>query len=197
MILLELFLVFLKVGAVSFGGGYAMLAMIQNEIVSRNWCDTREFADMAAVAQMTPGPVAINTATYVGMKLGGIPGALIATLAFILPSLIVASLVGMIIAKLKDNPRFEGAMRGIRAASVGLIFAAVVFFAESSMFKSELPLNFSQWSAASFAAIAIIPVPVAVFALILFLVSVFKLKTIPAILLSLALGAAGWFFSGF
>ena len=85
--LCSLFLMFFKIGAFTFGGGYAMIALLENEFITRrHWMTQEEFLDMTAIAESTPGPVAINSATYLGYRLGGVPGALISTIAVCLPS---------------------------------------------------------------------------------------------------------------
>ena len=89
MILLELFWVFFLIGAFTFGGGYAMIAMIQQQVVSRGWMEMEQLIDFVAIAESTPGPIAVNMATFVGAKLGGVLGAACATLGVILPSFFV------------------------------------------------------------------------------------------------------------
>ena len=89
MIYLQLFLVYLKIGLLGFGGGYAMLSMIQFEVVEKHgWMTLNEFADVVALSQMTPGPISINCATYVGYQVGGIIGSLLASMAIVMPSLV-------------------------------------------------------------------------------------------------------------
>jgi chromate transporter len=141
VIYLELFWVFCRIGAVTFGGGYAMISLIQQEVVSRSWCSSSEFADMVALSQMTPGPVALNTATYVGKITAGLPGALIATFGLIFPALCFTTLVLRFLEKVKHSQAAEPYIRGIRSAAIGLIGAAVLFFAENSLIQGELPLN--------------------------------------------------------
>ena len=135
MILLQLFLSYLKIGFFGFGGGYAMLALIQNEVVVRHaWMTNTEFTDIVAVSQMTPGPIAINSATYVGYSVGiqtghtwcGILGSAIATFAVCLPSLTLMILVARFFMRLKGNRLVEGAMRGMRPVVIGMIAAAAL-----------------------------------------------------------------------
>lgn len=136
MILLRLFLSYLKIGLFGFGGGYAMLSLIQNEIVVQHgWLTNAQFADIVAVSQMTPGPIAINSATYVGYTVGleqggavawGIAGAVAATLAVCLPSLVLMLLVTRFFMRLKNNRIVEGAMRGMRPVVIGMIAAAAL-----------------------------------------------------------------------
>ncbi len=135
MILWQLFLSYLKIGFFGFGGGYAMLSLIQNEVVVQHaWMTNAEFADIVAVSQITPGPIAINSATYVGytvgMQLGhpvyGMLGSVIATLAVCLPSLTLMILVARFFMRLKNNRLVEGAMRGMRPVVIGMIAAAAL-----------------------------------------------------------------------
>lgn len=130
MIFWELFVSYLKIGFFGFGGGYAMLSLIQNEVVVQHaWMTNAEFADIVAVSQITPGPIAINSATYVGYTVGmqsgsvwyGILGSVIATFAVCLPSMTLMILVARYIARLKGNPLVSGAMRGLRPVVIGMI----------------------------------------------------------------------------
>lgn len=135
MILLQLFVSYLKIGFFGFGGGYAMLSLIQNEVVVRHaWMTNAEFADIVAVSQITPGPIAINSATYVGYTVGaqlghpayGILGSAIATFAVCLPSLTLMILVARFFLRLKGNRLVEGAMSGMRPVVIGMIAAAAL-----------------------------------------------------------------------
>lgn len=135
MILLQLFYSYLKIGFFGFGGGYAMLSLIQNEVVVQHaWMTNAQFADIVAVSQITPGPIAINSATYVGYTVGlqaggtgcGILGSVIATFAVCLPSLTLMILVARFFMRLKGNRLVEGAMRGLRPAVIGMIAAAAL-----------------------------------------------------------------------
>ncbi len=126
MTFLALFWSFLKIGIFGFGGGYAILALIENEVVDTHaWMSTAEFTDIVAISQATPGPIAINCATYVGYTAtDSILGSAIATFAVCLPSLILASLAARFIYKFRDNKYVDAAFKGLRPAVVGLILAA-------------------------------------------------------------------------
>ncbi len=135
MIFWQLFVSYLKIGFFGFGGGYAMLSLIQNEVVVHHeWMSGAEFADIVAVSQITPGPIAINSATYVGYMVGvqyggtgwGILGSLIATSAVCLPALTLMILITRFFLRLKRNPWVEGAMRGMRPVVIGMIAAAAL-----------------------------------------------------------------------
>ena len=126
MTLLTLFWSFLKIGIFGFGGGYAILALIEHEVVDINgWMTTAEFTDIVAISQATPGPIVINCATYVGYTATGtILGSALATFAVCLPALILASLAARFIYKFRDNKYVDAAFKGLRPAVVGLILAA-------------------------------------------------------------------------
>lgn len=135
MIFWQLFVSYLKIGFFGFGGGYAMLSLIQNEVVVQHqWMTGSEFADIVAISQITPGPIAINSATYVGYTVGlqaggvgyGILGALIATFAVCLPALTLMLLITRYFLRLRHNPLIEGAMRGMRPVVIGMIAAAAL-----------------------------------------------------------------------
>ena len=141
MIYLMLYLVFAKIAFFAFGGGYANLPIIQSELLSRGWCTAAQFADIVAIAQMTPGPVVINTATYVGKTLAGIPGGIVATLGFITPAVLITVAVYFLAAKLSSVSLIRHGIRGIRAGVAGLILCAVIFFIENSVLNQNLHLN--------------------------------------------------------
>ena len=135
MILWQLFLSYLKIGFFGFGGGYAMLSLIQNEVVVQHgWMTGSEFADIVAISQITPGPIAINSATYVGYHVGsqaggtalGIVGALLATFAVCLPALTIMMLVTRFFLRLKENRLVAGAMNGMRPVVIGMIASAAL-----------------------------------------------------------------------
>ena len=135
MIFWQLFASYLKIGFFGFGGGYAMLSLIQNEVVVQHaWMTNAEFADIVAVSQITPGPIAINSATYVGYTVGaqagnewcGILGAALATFAVCLPSLTLMLLITRFFLRLKQNPLVEGAMKGMRPVVIGMIASAAL-----------------------------------------------------------------------
>lgn len=126
MIYLRLFLSFFKVGLLGFGGGLAIVRLIYDSIQPFMDISREMFANIVAISQITPGPLAVNTATYVGYEAAGIFGSLCATLGVILPEFIIVSIVARMIQKFKDSKFVQGAMNGIRPAVMGLIGAAVV-----------------------------------------------------------------------
>ncbi len=128
MIYLKLFLTFFKIGLFTFGGGYAMISLIQNEVViTNNWIDAATFTDIIAISQMTPGPIGINRATYVGYAVtGNVFGSLLATFAVTLPSFAIILLIAHLYDQYKDNQWTEAALRGIKPAVIGLIASAAI-----------------------------------------------------------------------
>lgn len=126
MIYAQLFFTFFVIGMFTFGGGYAMLSLIQNEVVVNNaWVTAQEFTDMIAISQMTPGPIGINSATYVGYAVtGNVFGSIIATFAVCLPSFIIVLLICKIYAKFKESNIFASFMKTIRPVVIGMIGAA-------------------------------------------------------------------------
>jgi chromate transporter len=138
-IALQLYLLFAKISLFTFGGGYAMIPLFQNELVSNyGFLTDAEFANMVALAQMTPGPVGLNAATYVGFNQAGIIGATAGTLGLITPSFILAVLAALFIKTFRDNPTMKAILSGVRPAVLGLIAAAVIFFADTSVFNAPL-----------------------------------------------------------
>ena len=126
MIYLELFLIFLGIGAFTFGGGYAILPLIQDAVAAKGWLTEEELVNFMAVSESTPGPFAINMSTYVGMEVGGLPGAVIATTGVVLPSFIIILIVAKFFAKFKENFVVKGCMSGLKAAVIGMIGTAVL-----------------------------------------------------------------------
>ena len=123
----ELFLSFAKVGVMTFGGGYAMLPMFQREIVEkRGWATEEEMTDCYALSQCTPGPIAVNTATFVGHKLGGVSGGIAATLGVVFPSVVIITLIAAFLSNFADLPLVKNAFAGIRVVVCVLILNAVV-----------------------------------------------------------------------
>lgn len=120
----DLFLTFAKIGAFTFGGGYAMISLIENECSQKEWMTHDEFMDMTVIAESTPGPVAINCATYVGYKKAGVLGAALATLGVVLPSFVIITLISMFLKNFLEIKAVAYAFKGIRAAVAILIAQA-------------------------------------------------------------------------
>lgn len=136
MIYLQLFWVFLKIGVLGFGGGYAMLSLIQHEVVDNyGWMDQTGFADMVAISQMTPGPISINMATYVGYtQSNNIFGSLLASFALCLPSIVMVILIIKLFANKKTGAFMGNLLKGLKPAIAGLIFAAGLMMMNSQNF---------------------------------------------------------------
>ncbi|WP_297623407.1 chromate transporter [uncultured Rikenella sp.] len=170
MLYLQLFLTFFQIGLFGFGGGYAMISLIQAEVVTRHgWITAAQFADIIAISQVTPGPIAINSATYIGYTAtGSVWGSALATAGVCAPSLVLMLIVARFYLKMKDNRYVAGVMRTLRPVVVGLILAAA--------FLLFTPDNFIDWkSYAIFGAVLVAAVR----------------KVNPILLIVLA-GLAGW-----
>ncbi len=129
----ELFLIFFKIGAFTFGGGYAMIPLIRNEVVNKKgWLEEDEFMDMLAIAQSMPGPISLNTALFVGNKRLGFKGGLFSGAGIILPSFVVILLIAMVFTQFKENPVVERVFKGIRPAVVALIVAPLLSLGKSA-----------------------------------------------------------------
>ena len=191
MLFLELFYTFFKIGLFSFGGGYGMLSVIQGEVVSRHgWLSAAEFTDIVAVSQMTPGPIGINSATYVGYTAvfnSGAPewlaviGSLVASFAVMLPSIVLMLIVSRFFMKHSNNRNVEAVFKALRPTVVGLIASAALLLMTKENFGSmqETPLQF--W------------VSVALFVAAFVAIKFFKVSPILILLLA---GAFGGVFYG-
>ncbi|MGI6721683.1 MAG: chromate transporter [Anaerovoracaceae bacterium] len=135
--MIALFLMFMRIGAFSFGGGMAMLPLIFQSVQDFGFMSSREFSDLVALSQVTPGPIAVNAATYVGMKFGGVAAAAVATLGVALPSFVIMLIAMKFLDRYYDSLGVQGALTGLRPAVVGLIAAASVFVAKTT-FTFEL-----------------------------------------------------------
>ncbi len=130
----ELFVTFFRMGAITFGGGYAMLPILQREVVEgRGWCTNEELTDYYAIGQCTPGIIAVNTATFIGFKQKGVPGAIAATYSLVLPSFIIIGLIAALLQNFADYAVVQNAFAGIRVAVTVLILNAVIKLLKSSV----------------------------------------------------------------
>jgi len=150
MILLELFFVYLQIGAFSFGGGYAAMPLIQTLVVQqKGWLTMAEYADLTTIAEMTPGPIAVNSATFVGQKMAGLPGALVCTLGCVLPSILIVLLLAWLYTKYRDLNVVKNILGQLRPAVVAMIAGAgltiilFAFFGTSTL--SEISLSSIRW----------------------------------------------------
>ena len=156
MIYLQLFLSFLQIGLFSFGGGYAAMPLVQGQVVTAHgWLSMSEFTDLITISQMTPGPIAVNSATFVGIKIAGIPGALIATLGCILPSCIIVT----VIAKLyREMDMLQGVLNSLRPAVVAMIASAGISILITAFWGSSasIALAGTKWSLVVIFAICVV-----------------------------------------
>ena len=149
MIFLDLFFTFLKIGAFTFGGGYAMLPLIQEAVINKAWLHETELINFIAVSESTPGPFAINCATYVGMEvanesygiLGGIFGSFCATLGVVLPSFVIILIVAKVYEKFKTSKIVAGCMTGLKPAVIGLIGSAIVSTGQTVFFPNGFKID--------------------------------------------------------
>jgi chromate transporter len=144
LIYLQLLASFIKIGLFSFGGGYAMIPLIQREIESHGWLSASQFVDIIAIAEMTPGPIAVNSATFVGYKAAGFWGGLVATIGVAIPSLVLILVVSRYFFKFQHHPVNKMVFYGIRPVIVGLIFAAAIFVAQTTFFNEGITLNLNH-----------------------------------------------------
>jgi len=128
---------FFKIGLFTIGGGYAMIPLISEEMISNGWMTSYEVADLIAIAKMTPGPFAVNTATYAGMKLYGFTGALLCTLGVILPSLFITLIVAKFFFDFQDRKIVKSLLSGIRPTVVALIASAIISVSAITLFHVE------------------------------------------------------------
>jgi chromate transporter len=191
MTILRLVWSFFKIGFFGFGGGYAMVPMMEGEIAARGWLAAREFADIVAISQMTPGPIAVNAATYIGFRVAGVFGSAAATLGVSLPSFFLVILTAHFLRKFKESLLVNSLLAGIRPATVGLISAAVIFFARMSMLTASRSWNGFGFLPGEILRLGFIDVKIPgliIFLIILIETKKFSLKPIPAVLLSAVLG---------
>ncbi len=146
MILLRLFIMFFKIGLVSFGGGYAMIPVVEAELGSMGWLSSQEFCNLIAVSEVTPGSVSVNTATFVGYRVAGILGGLFATLGIVMPSLLVVLLTSVFLLKYGNSRSIRSAFLWVKPAVAGLIIVAGVYVAKTCLFDGTAlnPLHFTQ-----------------------------------------------------
>ncbi len=159
MIYLKLFLTFLKIGAVSFGGGYGMISLIREDCLTNGWLTENELLNFIAVAESSPGPIAVNMATFVGSSQAGLLGALLATLGVVLPSFVIILLIATLLTKLLKYAGVKAMLGGIRPAIVGMILATALTMFLSVIFHFKNVQNsfvFDWKSLCIFAVIGII-----------------------------------------
>ena len=182
--LLLLFLEFFKMGALTFGGGYAMIPFIEETVLNHGWLTVTELVDFIAVSESTTGAFAVNISTYIGSEVGGFLGAAIATLGLVLPPFVIILLIAKVYEKVKQNTIVQGAMLGLKSTVVGLIGATVLKVGCDVLF----PAGFSFESLGSELLSANFWFIIVVFAVMLFLLLYKKLNPILIIVLSAGAG---------
>lgn len=138
MILVELFWTFLMIGFVSFGGGYAMIPVIEMEVSNHGWMTTQEFTDVIAIAGMSPGPIATNSAIFVGYQTAALPGAIVSAIAMVIPSLLIILIIATFFFKFNELKIVKSAFYGLRPIITGLILYAALNFAITNNVIGEL-----------------------------------------------------------
>lgn len=181
MIYLELFLVYLQIGAFSFGGGYAAMPLIQTLCVDqKGWLNMKEFADLTTIAEMTPGPIVVNSSTFIGQKMAGLPGAIVCTLGCILPSLIIVLLLAWLYKKYAGLPAVKNVLAQLRPAVVAMIAGAGLTILLLGIFGT------STLSEISFSSVH--PIELGLFVLCLILLRKKKIGPIQTVFLSAFVG---------
>ncbi|MEG1016423.1 MAG: chromate transporter [Oscillospiraceae bacterium] len=142
IIYLELFLTFLKIGAFTFGGGYAMLPLIQTEVLNKGWMTMAELVNFIAVSESTPGPFAVNISTYVGATTAGPLGAFCATLGVVLPSFVIILLVAKFFTAFRKSKIVDGCMSGLKPAVIGMIASAAVSVGATAFFPNSFDVSY-------------------------------------------------------
>lgn len=148
MMYIQLFLSFFQISLFSFGGGYAALPLIQGQVVNvHHWLSMTEFTDLITISQMTPGPIAINAATFVGMKLTGMPGAVVATFGYITPSCIIVTIIAKLYLKYREMDMLQGILGGIRPAVVALIGSAGISILQTAFWEvsGKMVISDTSW----------------------------------------------------
>ncbi len=174
-ILIKLVIEFFVIGFFSYGGGLAVLVLLQERVINLGWMNLKEFADVIAISQSTPGPLAINLATFVGFFQGGIEGAVIASVAVVIPGVVFSMIIGRFMEHFDENERVKSILKGLRAVVIGLVATAIFNIALVTIFDID---SFKKTgSITSFFDIK------ACIAMVIFFVFTFKLRKSPALLI--------------
>lgn len=189
-LLVKLFITFFKIGLFGFGGGYAMIPLISDEITRNQWLTESEFIQIIGIAEMTPGPIAVNSATFVGYRLNGIPGSLVATLGVTMPSLLILIFISTFFFKYYKHPLVDRIFWGIRPVIAGLVFSAVLILARTTFLVG------GAWPASGWPMLE--PATLVSFVVILGLAYGFKKKIHPILYIVIAgvIGFASYFVVG-
>lgn len=185
MIIWNLFYTFFRIGIIGFGGGMAILPLIYQSVLTFSDMAPEEFANLFAISQATPGPIAVNAATFVGFKVAGIAGSAAATIGVATPSFILIALVVKFMSKYRDNKIMDGAFKGIRPVTVGMIAAGALFIGETALLKVDVAeIGSLQELVQGFDLI-----PVLIMLVTFVLVSKFKVSAVKLILIMAVVGA--------
>ncbi len=182
---LSLFAAFFKIGLFGYGGGLAMLPLIYQSVQQFGFMAPEEFSDLLALSQVTPGPIAVNAATYVGLHFAGLPGAAAATLGVIVPEFILMMIVCRFLDRFRENRIVEGAFSGIRPVTIGLLGTAALFVSQGVLVKGPVITKALFESGLDYFNL----IPIGIAALTVVLMSLTKLKPIGIMLLMGAVGA--------
>lgn len=192
MIYLELLITFFKIGLFCFGGGYGMIPLLEREIVTHNWLTSQEFVNIISISEMTPGPIAINTATFIGYKIGGIPGGILATAGVVLPSLILILIISHFLLKFQHHLIVKETIYGIRPVVLALIIQAAIFVAKNTLFREGVNIKtilaILNFNTGNYFLEIINPFTIAITIISLIMLLVFKIHPILAILTGGAMG---------
>lgn len=157
LILLELFLEFFKIGLFTFGGGFAMIPLVKETVVTKGWLTLDEFTNFIGVCESTPGPIAVNMATYVGSTQAGILGSMLATLGVVLPSFLIILLIASILNNFTKNKYFQGFIKGVKPVIVALISSTgIILLAKALGYETLEKINLNIESICSFVTIIVI-----------------------------------------
>lgn len=192
MILLKLYLAFFKIGLFGFGGGLAIIQLIYDSIKEFTNITPEQFANIVAIAQVTPGPVAVNSATYVGYEVGGYLGSALATLGVATPAFIIIAMVANAVERYKESTAVKGALEGIRPATVGLIAAAVITIGKAAIMPEHtLGGNFEMLRdmAISIGSMRIDAIAIALCGLTILLIQKFKINPMLVLVIIGCVGA--------
>lgn len=178
MIYLQLFQTFFTVGLFGFGGGYGATALMQDLIVTqRGWLTMKEFADVITVSEMTPGPMGINIASFVGVQVAGIPGTLVSTLSYVFPSAIIVMILAKVYMKYRKLKAVQDVLKGLQPAVCALIISAAVRLLNNAVWGGRIQMGNTNWTAAIMCAVLLV------------LLRLKKIAPIPAIFASGLVGA--------
>lgn len=188
MVYAKLFYIFAKLGFFTYGGGYAIIALLLGILEEYNWITSSEFSNLVAISQITPGPIAVNAATFVGYKVAGILGSSAATLGIFMPAFFITMIVSKFFYVLKDNEQFDSIMNALRVCAVALIASAVVTFTKDAFFVKLTDTSILKdidFIQKIFEYIS--PIGVFIFALSIFL----KIKKVPILVIILISAVLG------